>query len=51
MIKNIKRTLISPIIFGMSVVVWTLWSMQLSAERVIKSIEHLVDKLFNWSEM
>lgn len=50
MIKNIKRALVIPILFGMSVVVWTMWGVIYSAEWIMESIEYIGDKLFNWAE-
>jgi hypothetical protein len=50
MIKNIKRALVIPILFILSVVVWIMWGVILSAEWVMESIEHYGDKLFNWAQ-
>jgi len=49
MIKNIKRALVIPILFTLTVVVWVMWGVIFLAERVMESIEHYGDKLFNWT--
>ena len=50
MIKNIKRALVIPILFTMSVTVWAMWGIMFLAEWVMESIEHIGDKLFNWAQ-
>jgi len=51
MIKNIKRALVIPVMFTMSVIVWAMWGVIFLAERVMESIEHIGDKLFGWAQM
>ena len=50
MIKNIKIALVIPIMFTMSAVVWVMWGVIFSAEWIMKSIEHIGDKLLGWAQ-
>ena len=49
MINNIKKALVIPVLLVLSLAVWILWSVILSAEWTMKSVEHLGDKFFNWA--
>jgi hypothetical protein len=50
MYKNLKRTLVIPVLFVMTPVVWVMWFVIDGAEWVMKCIECIGDKLFAWAQ-
>jgi hypothetical protein len=50
MIKDVKRLIVIPMLFGMSIIVWTMWSLIDVAYWVMESIEQAGGRFFEWAE-